>query len=136
MSRTRVATLYVLFAIVATGVNLLFQFLSFQVYAGDHSLAIAIGIGTLAGLITKYVLDKRWIFHFETQGAKDDARKFLLYTLMGVMTTGIFWGTEALFDAIIPLDSAKYLGATVGLAIGYMIKYQLDKRFVFRRGTF
>jgi hypothetical protein len=28
----------------------------------------------------------------------------------------------------------KYMGAVLGLAIGYVTKYQLDRRFVFRAG--
>ena len=27
----------------------------------------------------------------------------------------------------------RYLGGVIGLMIGYIIKYQLDKRYVFRR---
>lgn len=27
----------------------------------------------------------------------------------------------------------RYLGGVLGLAIGYVIKYELDKRFVFRQ---
>ena len=53
---------------------------------------------------------------------------------MGVFTTLVFWGAELIFDTILPFDSAKFLGAAIGLGAGYTMKYFLDKRFVFRKG--
>ena len=50
---------------------------------------------------------------------------------MGVATTLIFWGSEIIFNLLFKADIVKYIGAAVGLTIGYIIKYQLDKRFVF-----
>lgn len=89
-------------------------------------------MGTLAGLIVKYILDKRFIFYHTPKDKKDDAKKFVLYSLMGVFTTTIFWGTEIAFDALSQDPNAKYLGAIIGLGIGYIIKYFLDKKFVFK----
>lgn len=87
--------------------------------------------GTLAGLIVKYVLDKKYIFQFQTKDIKEDSIKFVLYSLMGIVTTLIFWGFELTFDAVFSFEQAKYAGAVFGLSIGYMTKYQLDKRYVF-----
>ena len=87
--------------------------------------------GTLSGLVVKYVLDKKLIFYHVVENKKDDAKKFALYSLMGVFTTIIFWGTEIAFDARSQNPNAKYLGAVIGLSIGYIIKYFLDKKFVF-----
>ena len=50
---------------------------------------------------------------------------------MGVFTTAIFWGTEYAFHLIFTTDAMRYIGGVLGLTIGYYIKYQLDKRFVF-----
>ena len=61
----------------------------------------------------------------------DDAKKFIRYTIMGIFTTFIFWGTEIGFDLYFEEENAKYAGAIVGLSIGYIIKYFLDKKFVF-----
>jgi putative flippase GtrA len=88
-------------------------------------------VGTLAGLVTKYILDKKWIFYHTPKDKKDDARKFMLYSFMGVFTTVIFWGTEMLFYYFVPYPNAKYVGAVIGLSIGYVIKYFLDRKFVF-----
>jgi len=122
---------YILFAGISTLFNLLFQYLSFLVYSDLGSLYIAMFAGTLAGLVVKYVLDKKFIFYHKVKDKKDDAKKFVLYSLMGVFTTIIFWGTEIAFDSLYKYQNAKYLGAIIGLSIGYVIKYFLDKKFVF-----
>lgn len=123
---------YTLFAAISILINLLFQYLSFRFYDGDYSLYLAMFTGTLAGLVTKYILDKKWIFYHIPKDKKDDAQKFILYSFMGVFTTIIFWGTEMVFDYVFSGSKAKYIGAVVGLLVGYIIKYYLDKRYVFR----
>ncbi len=122
---------YALFAAISTLVNLLFQWISFLFYVGWGSLYLAMFIGTLAGLVAKYILDKKWIFYHTPKDKKDDAKKFILYSFMGVFTTIIFWGTEITFNALFESPNAKYLGAVIGLSIGYIIKYFLDKKYVF-----
>ena len=122
---------YSIFAGISTLFNLLFQYFSFGLYSGLGALYVAMFIGTLAGLVVKYILDKKFIFYHEVKDKKDDAKKFALYSLMGVFTTIIFWGTEMGFYYFIPNPNAKYLGAVIGLSIGYVIKYFLDKKFVF-----
>ena len=122
--------MYVLFAILAMGINIGAQYISLILYSGQYSLYLAMAWGTLTGLIVKYVLDKKYIFQVQTKDIKEDASKFILYSLMGVVTTLIFWGFELAFN-LLPYDSAKYFGAIIGLSIGYIIKYQLDKRFTF-----
>lgn len=122
---------YTIFAVISTLINLLFQYFSFGLYEGFGSLYVAMFIGTLAGLVVKYILDKKFIFYHVVEDKKDDAKKFALYSLMGVFTTIIFWGTEITFDTFSQDPNAKYLGAVIGLSIGYVIKYFLDKKFVF-----
>ncbi len=126
-----IAIKYTIFAAISTLFNLLFQYLSFLVYTGFGSLYVAMFFGTLAGLVVKYILDKKFIFYHATIDKKDDAKKFVLYSLMGVFTTIIFWGTEIAFDTLSQDPNAKYLGAVIGLSIGYVIKYFLDKKYVF-----
>lgn len=131
MSTARLATLYAAFAVVATVANLATQRMVLAVWPLPYALMAAILAGTLAGLVVKYVLDKRWIFADRRGGAGVHARLFGLYTLMGVATTLIFWGTELAFWAIWQTDAMRELGAIIGLTIGYTVKYQLDRRFVF-----
>jgi putative flippase GtrA len=122
---------YIAFALISTFVNLFLQFLSFKVYNGMGAIYLAMFLGTLSGLVVKYILDKKYIFFHESEGKKDDAKKFALYSFMGVFTTIIFWGVEVAFDAIYHTPEAKYIGGLIGLAIGYNLKYFLDKKFVF-----
>ncbi len=131
MSRATLITRYVAFAIVAVVVNLAVQ--RVVLLGGETALwfTLALGVGTLAGLVVKYVLDKRWIFYDRTAGTAAQGRQFGLYSLMGVVTTAIFWVTETAFWLIWNTDFARELGAIIGLSIGYITKYQLDRRFVF-----
>ncbi len=149
---------YIIFATISTAFNLLFQYLSFEAYdqylklpisseifdqylSGyinkkhyhqDIRLYIGMFCGTIIGLLTKYILDKKYIFYHKPKSKKEDAKKFILYSMMGVFTTVIFWGTEIAFDHYSNHIYAKYIGAVVGLSIGYITKYFLDKKFVFK----
>ena len=42
-----------------------------------------------------------------------------------------FWVTESLFYYIYKTTFVE-LGALIGLSIGYILKYQLDKKYVFK----
>ena len=97
---------------------------------GIH-FAGAVGAGTVVGLIIKYILDKRWIFYDLGTGVTNHGRKFSLYTAMGLVTTAIFWGMETAFWVIWQTDIMRELGAILGLSVGYVVKYNLDRRFVF-----
>jgi len=122
---------YAGFAALATLANLAVQRLVLQ--AGDTGLhfAAAVGAGTLIGLVIKYLLDKRWIFADPAAGLRNHGRKFTLYTAMGLVTTAIFWGTETAFWLAWQTEAMRELGAVIGLGIGYVVKYNLDRRFVF-----
>ena len=127
---------YTLFAAIATAVNIATQDIATALYTGAYALWLGIFAGTGTGLVTKYLLDRRWIFLQARGSLAEHSRKFSLYTLMGVFTTVIFWGTEWLFDRLSGGNELwRYLGAVVGLAIGYLTKYRLDRRFVFGDGA-
>ena len=128
----RLATLYTAFAIVATFFNILAQDIFSYIYSGPFYILVSIIIGTGVGLVIKYVLDKKYIFKYKTQNAQHDGKVFMLYTVMGIFTTIIFWGFEFGFYAIFETKEMRYVGGVIGLMIGYICKYYLDKRFVFR----
>lgn len=133
MTRLRLAALYVFFAALSTLANIASQWAAASLAAGlRHEIYLSMAVGTVVGLVVKYVLDKRWIFRYATRDGLHDARTFALYTAMGGLTTLIFWGTELAFDYAFDSVAMRYAGAGIGLAIGYIVKYQLDRRFVFR----
>lgn len=122
---------YAFFAAIATLANLAIQRAVFLIGNSDSVFVLAVGAGTLVGLVVKYVLDKRWIFFDLETGVKNHGRKFSKYTAMGIITTAIFWGTETAFWLAWRTELMRELGAVIGLTIGYVIKYNLDRRFVF-----
>lgn len=116
---------------VATIVNLGTQRGVLSFGTGPYHFMSAVFLGTAAGLVVKYLLDKRWIFHDQTQGMKAQGKQFGLYTAMGIVTTAIFWATETAFWMLWQTDAMRELGAIIGLTIGYVVKYLLDRRYVF-----
>jgi putative flippase GtrA len=137
---------YALFAVIATVANLGTQRLVMpladwmpgwleglvpqKLYA-TAVFGAAMILGTFVGLVIKYVLDKKWIFFDTGTGLKQHGAKFGLYTAMGLVTTAIFWSTESLFWFVWHTQAMRELGAVLGLAVGYVVKYRLDRRFVF-----
>ena len=120
---------YIIFAITSIAINLLTQY--FVLIFADV-LYIAMFFGTFLGLITKYFLDKKFIFYYKSKNKIDDGKNFFMYSFFGIFTTLVFWEFEIFFDAVFKSDLAKYVGALLGLVIGYILKYFLDKNFVFK----
>jgi len=130
-SGASLAVRYALFAAIATGINVGVQALVSAAYHGLFQLWIALLCGTAAGIIPKYLLDKRWIFADPSAGVICHARKFTLYTATAVATTLSFWAIEFGFDSIGGREHWRYVGGVIGLAIGYWAKYHLDRQYVF-----
>jgi putative flippase GtrA len=127
----KIALKYILFAAIASSCNLALQYVSLRTYTGAFALYPAMAVGTFAGLVVKFVLDKNYIFYHTSAKTKEMSWTFILYSLTGVGTTLLFWAIEVSFDALLRRQEAKYIGAAIGLSIGYWIKYHLDKRMVF-----
>ena len=129
---TKLAINYGIFALIATAANIGAQDLVIRNYSGAYAILVSVIVGTGFGLVVKYILDKRYIFRFRARNVAHDTQTFALYTVMGLATTVIFWGFEFGFDHIFETKEMRYLGGIIGLAIGYLTKYHLDKRYVFR----
>jgi len=128
---TKIAVLYTLFAVLSTVINIGSQMLSIWIYKGPLSVEISILVGTAMGLPLRYFLEKRYIFNFTSKNLVHDGKLFVFYSAMGVITTLIFWGTEYAFHLIYNTYFMRYLGGIIGLSIGFYVKYQLDKKYVF-----
>lgn len=86
----------------------------------------------MAGLLIKFWLDKRYIFHFRARTLSHDGATFLLYAVTGIATTALFWSVEIACQLFFDSVALRYAGGAAGLALGYAIKYALDRRYVFR----
>ena len=133
MKKGKKVFLYILFAFFATFFNLLTQRLILSFNKTNLFFFIAILSGTLIGLIIKFFLDKSYIFFDKNKHFSYVGEKFRLYTIMGIFSTLIFWGTESIFWIIWRKENIRELGAIFGLTIGYILKYRLDKRYVFNK---
>ena len=122
---------YIIFAVIATLINLIVQYVILHIYFGNFSFYVAMISGTFLGLMTKYLLDKKYIFYHITKDNIDNIRKFIIYAFFGIFTTLLFWIVEIGFNIYFEPAYAKYIGAILGLSLGYMIKYFLDKRYTF-----
>lgn len=121
---------YILFAILATTVNIFFQYLSFLLIEHKYELYIAMLNGTILGMILKYYLDKNFIFYY-VKKEFNNKNIFLLYIFTSIFTTIVFWAIELWFSYYVNINYSEYLGALVGLTLGYSLKYLLDKQLVF-----
>lgn len=134
-ARLRLAVLYGAFAAISIGVNLGVQWVTSALLAGGYAIIVALLAGTLAGLIVKYALDKRYIFRCHTTSGIHELRTFIVYSLLSVATTVIFWGFELGFAAVFRTVAARYLGGALGLVIGYAVKFVLDRTYTFARAA-
>lgn len=120
---------YIIFAVISISINLLVQY--FVLILIDL-LYLAMLFGTFLGLVIKYFLDKKFIFSYRSKNKLDDSKIFFIYSFWGIFTTLVFWGFEIFFDFLFKNELAKYTGALLGLIVGYVLKYFLDKKFVFK----
>jgi putative flippase GtrA len=130
MSRGGYIFLYALFCALAIAVNLGLQFVAVRWLGLGFWPALLIGTG--GGLVFKYVLDRNYIFDARGAGAAKDARRFVLYAGFGLFTTAVFWSAEWVGHHYFSGEVGRYLGGGFGLCIGYVLKYWMDKKWVFK----
>tara|TARA_X000000368_G_scaffold117188_1_gene91499 strand:- start:408 stop:797 length:390 start_codon:yes stop_codon:yes gene_type:complete len=124
--------LYIYFSLIAMTLNIFSQYLVFSLHDNEYTIYVAILVGTTLGLISKYTLDRVYIFKYNINNIYGYSKNFALYTFTGIFTTLIFWIFEYSFYILFDNNVAKYIGAIIGLTIGYTVKYVLDKKFVFK----
>ena len=92
---------------------------------------IKIAVGTILGFMTKFVLDKFFVFREKQKSISHTFKQIIIYGFLAVFTTLIFWSFQLGFKLVFGSGVIEYIGAVLGLAIGYTIKFFLDKKFVF-----
>ena len=127
---TQIFWRYLFFCFLAIVANLGVQAVVHEILHTPDWLSI--GLGTAAGLVLKYCLDKNFIFFAEKNSAIHDFNRFVIYTLFGLFTTLLFWSVEWAFIKLWAHQYSRYLGGVIGLSLGYYIKYKLDRKWVFK----
>lgn len=138
--------LYMGFAAICTGVNIGSQYILKTLLSQINTLHvlflgqelyfyIQLCIGTFLGFVTKFVLDKFIVFKEKHKNMGHTFKQFLLYAFNAVFTTMIFWGFEFSFKFAFTFEHSELIGGLIGLAIGYTVKFFLDRKFVFGRKT-
>ena len=117
--------LYFLFALLSSIVNLIGQHVFLNYY---ENLFLAVVCGSAAALIFKYVLDSSIVF----EGNREiNLKTFLTYAFIGACITPIIWIVEVIFLNIFGTVFMRDVGALLGIALAYYIKFEIDKRYVF-----
>ena len=135
----RLTLTYCAFAGLAMVVNLGSQWIVLRLgllvphVPGFFVVTASTAVGTAAGLLLKYGLDKRFIFQDRATGARAHARRFSLYAAGGLFTTAIPYALELIARGYFPRGPGVLVAGAVGLVIGYAVKFRLDRRFVFNR---
>jgi len=139
---------YIIFAVISTLLNIGIQksielIFTYLISWGFYELNILkfnitygqvlkMGTATILAFIFKYLVDKLLIFKDKTEYfSKKQFRQIIFYGFFAVFTTLIFWGTQLFFKYFIIFPNSEYLGACIGLAAGYTIKFILDRKYVF-----
>lgn len=92
---------------------------------------IKIAVGTILGFVTKFILDKFFVFKEKQESLTHTFKQIIIYGFLAVFTTIIFWSFQLGFKLLFGSGVVEYIGALLGLAIGYTVKFFLDKKFVF-----
>lgn len=120
-------------AFIAIIFNILIQSFVF-ITLGSNSIIVlytAMISSTFFTLLLKFWLDKKYLFKFNFKTFKNLYKGFSLYSINGLLTTLIFWFIENIFYFLFDNKYMILFGAVIGLSIGYIVKYNLDKKLVF-----
>ncbi|MBN2440359.1 MAG: GtrA family protein [Spirochaetales bacterium] len=134
--------LYMIFAAICMGVNLGSQFilslflprisvLQATLFHQELSFLLQLITGTILGFIAKFILDKFIVFKEVQTNLSHTLKQMIIYGVLAVLTTIIFWTFEFSFKLAFTFKNSELIGGFIGLAIGYTIKFFLDKKFVF-----
>ena len=131
MKNKELLILYSVFAVIVSITNLSSQRLVLSFLTGNVGYFSALFTGTFIGVVLGYILDKNWIFKDSVMSYRVIGKQFFLYALTGTIHTPVFWLIESVFWFTWKTDGMRELGAVLGLAIAYTLKYFILRRYVF-----
>jgi len=121
----RLVIIYSLISLLSISLNLVCQLVLLKILL---PLYVSICLGTLIGLLVKYLLDARFIFIYK----KPSVSNFVKYSFIGGAITPIWWVSEYAAYYFFNSNAAALVGGLVGLIFCYYLKYNLDKAYVFK----
>ncbi len=146
-SVTRQAVLYFSFAVFVYALNLFIQYLHMTFIAppicassssdfvqsfycpNDGRVLVGSVLGVGVSYIVKFILDKFIVFEKKSTDLKQTSKEFIKYFLFAIFTTVINIGGQYLLYKIFLWE---YLtAAIIPLAVGYIVKFLLDRKYVF-----
>ena len=101
-NRKNTVILFSFFTVLTIIINIVSQAIFIKYYAGLFNIQLQVLFGTSLAMPVKYLLDKCYIFNFDTKEYSNSVILFGQYSFMGLFTTGIFW--------VIEFFSLRYLG--------------------------
>lgn len=125
-SEIKILFLYILFIFIASITNFASQIIVQLLF---KNILLTIVIGTVSGLIMKYILDSRYIFQSSTNL---ELKNFFLYSFFGALLTPIWWLFEYLGYLFTSSFEWGLFWGGIGLSLSYYLKYLLDKKYVFK----
>ena len=131
MKNKELLILYSVFAVIVTITNLSSQRLVLSFLTGNVGYFTALFTGTFIGVVLGYILDKNWIFKDPVMSSRVMGKQFFWYAMTGAIHTPVFWLIESVFWFTWKTDGMRELGAVLGLAIAYTLKYFILRRYVF-----
>ena len=83
----RTFVVYVFIAILSAVINITFQIISLWIYNDVYSIELSILVGTIFGMPPRYILEKKYVFVFESLNALHDSKLFFLYAFFAIFTS-------------------------------------------------
>jgi putative flippase GtrA len=87
--------------------------------------------GIAAGFVVKYALDKIYVFDDISQNVAEEVKKVGIYGLFSVFTTVLLFLISEVIERNVNWKHKTHIAWLIGLIVGYVIKFFLDKTFVF-----
>lgn len=136
IERLSLATRYAAFALFSTAVNWAMQLAILRTIPGRFSIYAALFVGTGAGFVVKYLLDKNYIFQHASANRTQEAWVLALYLGTSIVMTAFYLVSQAVIFFVYGEGVVYYASGTAVLLLGYAIKFALDGRFVFGTTAF
>ncbi len=95
----------------------------------DGRVLVGSVLGVGVSYIVKFILDKFIVFQKKSTNLKQTSKEFIKYFLFAIFTTAINIGGQYLLYKVFLWD--YLVAAIIPLAIGYVVKFLLDRKYVF-----